>query len=108
MKLTKKKAKALSIKKWEWIVKNNGNDVGLSEAIPELGYLTFQCGFCEKYWDNGCNKCPLNINGVTCINKDSLYYKWLYKLTLMKMFKIDSYSINKKNAQAVLDLIKES
>lgn len=101
MKLTKKEAKRLSILKWEYIVENNGSDDRLIEEYPELDELTGNCGYCEIYnpfsenriTDNGCSPCPLVVNKHPCTT--TVWYVWIRKR-------------NKKNAQAVLDLIKKS
>lgn len=94
MELTKKKAIELSIKKWEWIVENDGSEDFLLDEIPELNDLSANCGLCEKYWKNDafCRKCPINKDH-DCYDKKHLFHIWLYDKT-------------KKNAQKVLDLIK--
>ena len=108
MKLTKKEAVELSIKKWEWIVENDGILVSilLYEKIPKLSVLISGCGLCEKYIktdDNhhySCYKCPIISNdynpkeeNLGCRTKGHVWNKWTHKQT-------------KKNAQKVLDLIK--
>ena len=91
MKLSKKKAKELSLKKWEYIVKNNGLSEGLLDKYPELIYLEANCGFCEKYED--CPICPLALPGdIYCSSPSHPFRAW-------------SCNPNKENAQAVLDLI---
>ena len=104
MKLTKKKAKELSIKKWEYIVGNNGSEVRLLDTLPELDGLNDDCGYCEKYKTPGkmylCTKCPINFGlhdtyGCSCLIKPHPFLTW----NRLK---------SKANAQRVLDLIKES
>jgi hypothetical protein len=99
MKLTKEQAKELSIKKWEYIVGNNGNWKGLVKKYPELANLLAQCGYCEKYLRKDCENCPLliQIDGINCSCYDGSHphSKWAIKRT-------------KLNAQKVLDLIRES
>lgn len=48
--MTKKQAKELCIKKWEYIVNNNGSDKGLINEIPELENLACECAYCELYY----------------------------------------------------------
>jgi len=65
MKLTKKQAKELCIKKWTYIVENNGKVSGLTGKCPELSTLNGYCGYCEKYVETSsktlkrCFKCPI-------------------------------------------------
>ncbi len=102
MELTRKKAKELSIKKWEFIVKHNGSEFKfiLVKEIPELKDLEAKCGYCEKYFDNKhCNYCPIKPKGfkgsIGCLDNQHPYDKWDKDRTT-------------KNAQAVLDLIRNS
>ena len=94
MKLTKEKAIELSIKKWEWIVENDGSMAGLTLAIPELIGLASNCGLCEKYWKDHafCKNCPINY-GYDCYDIEHPFQEW----------GIDN---TKESAQKVLDLIK--
>jgi hypothetical protein len=105
MKLTKKKAVELSIKKWEWIVENNGkiNYDKLFKDLPELEGLLAQCGLCQLYVkdiciEKWCEGCPIDIAergnaSHGCFAKDHPWNTWRKYGT-------------KENAQAVLDLIK--
>jgi len=96
MKLTKKQAKELSIKKWEYIVSNNGDCEGLLDKYPELKNLRADCGYCEKYWKafGGCGgRCPLNLKGITCSDEPHPWIEWVNNPT-------------KANAQKVLALIR--
>jgi len=113
MKLTKKQAKDLSIKKWEYIIKNNGDGFGLLIEIPELNKLKYNCGFCEKYiYSTGgqliyCRKCPIrpklkdynNDYNSGCLQDVHFYKRW-------------GCAINPKDrikyAKLLLDQIKES
>lgn len=92
MKLSKKKAKELSLKKWKYIVGNNGSEDGLTAAIPEIKDFSANCGYCEKY---ECYECPLFIDDKTCTSYGHLYCIWVQNQTT-------------ENAQAVLDLILKS
>lgn len=95
MELTKKKAKELSIKKWEYIVSNEGSSKGLTDKYPELENLDAECGYCEKY-NNVCNGCPLRLNNkFPCGNPLHPWKKW-------------SSNPTKANAQKVLNLIRKS
>lgn len=90
MKLTKAQAKELSIKKWEYIVNNKGENNGLIKALPELKDFPANCGYCEKYPPT-CRGCPISY----CLDGLHPYKKWSKRRT-------------KANAQKVLDLIKQS
>ena len=96
MKLTKKQAKELSIKKWEYIVENGGSSHGLIDALPELSGLLYECGYCEKYRD--CGDCPISLKKgkfkYCCGNFLHPWTNWCDNPT-------------KANAQRVLDLIKK-
>jgi hypothetical protein len=104
MKLTKKKAVELSIKKWRYILsqcpsKVNGlsghNDDIVDAAygdidvcIPELKDLRSHCGLCE-YYNMDCVKCELE----SCMNDNLWYSTWWNMPT-------------KKNAKKVLKKLK--
>jgi len=93
MKLTKAKAKELSLKKWEYIVGNDGIiDDGLYLAVPELVKLGWNCGFCARY---ECTSCPLYINELVCVDPGHPWHTWENDMTV-------------ENAQIILDLIKKS
>jgi len=127
-------AKELSIAKWEYIVKNNGSTEYLVKNIPQLDKLAGRCGLChlatdfddgeyDCYIDENHTKCPLmvyneeyeafiNCNGIDHYfeeangkdedeiedfdnhKKDHPWHNWQKNRT-------------KKNAQAVLNLIKK-
>jgi hypothetical protein len=110
MKLTKKRAKELCIKKWEYIVKMGGkyNFIELEEAIPQLIGFRFFCAYCELYFFKSnkqlhyCAKCPLviithdyNFDEGGCCQKNHPYELW-------------QKNPSKETAQAVLDLILKS
>jgi len=66
-KLTYKKARELSIKKWLWIVDNwdytkdiNFNFSLLLKDIPKLKNLWRYCGWCDYYEKSGYEECNLN------------------------------------------------
>lgn len=95
MTLTKKQAKALSIKKWEIIIEKGGDYT--SEDLPrEILKLSNHCGYCEKHFAAGCIACPLSISMIgDCNDIGHPWNTWSKDMTL-------------KNAQVVLDLIKKS
>jgi hypothetical protein len=103
--MTKEEAKEWAIKKWQYIVDNNGSSMGISKAIPKLEEFINVCSYCELYFYISneifeyCVGCPLIVESENydygnsgCGQKNSLYDIW-YK---------DS---TKENAQKVLDLI---
>jgi hypothetical protein len=93
--MTPSQSKALSIKKWKWIVDNNGKYKGLTDAMPELKELVSECSFCEVYFSTFqmCRYCPLaNDNFVGCPNTMHPYSIWRNDQT-------------KENAQDMLNLI---
>lgn len=111
MKLTKKKAKELCIKKWEYIVNNDGILDGerLRFAIPEIKDLSAECAYCELYLYTVsakiyyCFECPLRPK----YSKD--YDEYDYGcLQQNHPFNIWWDNKTKENAQKVLDLIKNS
>ncbi len=93
--MTKKEAKRLSILKWEFIVKNDG-DYKLCKLPEELRNLESQCGFCEKYYKKDCDGCPINNTDIgKCWYDKHPYSTWYHNRTV-------------SNAQIMLDLIKKS
>lgn len=100
--MTPEEAKELAIKKWQYIVNNNGDDRGLINAISDLAHLLNECAYCQLYlyFDRSCSGCPLNIIGQNCLKDDTFYRKW-----------VDAWHRNdtenmKKHAIEVLELIK--
>lgn len=96
--MTKREAYKLSLKKWQYIVKNDGDDSDLLFCYPELRNIRAACGYCQKYLMLlNCKGCPLNIinNGfyeAGCHQAGHPYNDWIEDPT-------------KENAQKVLDLI---
>lgn len=108
MKLTKKQAVELSIKKWEYIVKNKGDESDIKEYMTDLSLMQNQCPLCEKYWNytssftkyaDICTTCPLIIKSILTIDDSGC-------LQPGHPFLLWNDNKTKKNAQAVLDLIK--
>lgn len=99
MKLTRKQAFDLSIRKWEGIVENGQ----IPRDILDMN-LNYHCGLCEKYMDSNfesferCKKCPICPKEKTC---DSFGCKQNEHPFLL--WALDK---NPENAQKVLDLIK--
>jgi hypothetical protein len=107
---TVKQAVELSIKKWKYIVKNNGSSKGLINKYPEFNIIQNTCGLCElcNRMNNECSytvetfndtECPLTINGMTCGQEafgEEKNHPWL-----------DWYeNRTKTNAERVLKLIQ--
>lgn len=100
--MTIEEAKELCIRKWEYIVENDGilDSYDLEDKIPELKDCEANCAYCELYSLSGCEECPINL-GVT-------YDIELSCRQLNHPFLIWANNQNKGNAQKVLDLIKNS
>lgn len=93
--MTIHEAYELCVKKWTYIVENNGSDEGTIDKFPELDKMKAECPYCELFnppFDEECAGCPLNINRVICYDEDSTYGRYYDNPT-------------KETAQAVLDLI---
>jgi hypothetical protein len=106
--MTKAEAKKWCIAKWEYIVENNGNEMGLEDAIPELDRFNSECAYCEKYrkidgkislekdLKKECTKCPLlKIKKGWCFGENSLFSTW-------------DDTPTEQNAQKMLDAIRRS
>jgi hypothetical protein len=106
MKLTKKKAIELSIKKWKYIVNRNGRSEFVTKYLPEIQNFYRYCGLCELYQHtinnelSRCAKCPIRPDvqyfflneSDGCCQDGHPFHIW-------------SHNKTKENAQAVLDLI---
>ena len=97
--MTIEEAKIWAIKKWEYIIDNNGSESGLINKYPELEIFVSECSYCELFYDAGANSCvgcPLVIKGnIKCWQSPHPFENYL-----------NCYS--KETAQAVLDLIKNN
>ena len=97
MKLSRKQAFELSIKKWECIVENDGDERIVLKKYPRFKDYKGDCPLCELYSDNACKECPIKPKRITsrfgCSNKTHPWSIWFD-------------NSNSKNAQKVLDLIK--
>jgi len=91
--LTFEEAKRLSIKKWEIIVKNDGDnsfeDLNYDEEIYRL---RCKCGFCHRY-NMQCTLCEFGASAGICTDKHSIYGQWEKKP-------------NKEQAVQILEIIK--
>ena len=82
MKLTKKQAKELCIKKWTFLSLckyDGGEHERMLDKYPDLRGLNNSCGYCDKYRTNNehCNKCPLyKVWGMSCYYLGSIFQKW--------------------------------
>jgi len=88
IKMTKRKAKKLSLIKWEYARKYGCN---FSELLfylvtkhNDIYEMRSGCAYCEKYLcknktgRSDCKKCPLYKIGEGCNELNSLYFKWRY------------------------------
>ena len=113
MKLTRKRAKELCIKKWEYIVKNKGGRNGLYDVLPELRLLLSGCAYCELYLGtrsktlDECAKCLIrpkvneydDLNDLGCSQRNHPFFKWENAQTT---------KLKIKYAKELLELIKKS
>jgi|AntAceMinimDraft_7_1070363.scaffolds.fasta_scaffold36281_2 hypothetical protein len=100
----------LSIKKWVYIVGNDGNDADLERNVPEIKDLHATCGLCEICKETSqCSyidkyeveqDCPLIVNDVSCgqeLFDNGKSHPWL------------TWNENKtkENAKKVLNLVRK-
>lgn len=94
--MTQQEAKEWAVKKWQYIVDNDGSSYGLLRAHPELRDFSNNCSYCQMYIENSmstiCTGCPLLLNDLRCTYVGHPYLDWVKDST-------------KENAQKVLDLI---
>ncbi|MCK9429613.1 MAG: hypothetical protein M0R17_06375 [Candidatus Omnitrophica bacterium] len=103
--------KELSIKKWEFLVKNHfATKDELKEAVPELKEHPAQCPFCAKYrYKYNCGSCPIKIKYSACFDSDHPYkIYWCARRTTQFLDKSNNYEQISVYAatQKILDLIK--
>ena len=109
MKLTRKEAFKLSIEKWEMIVAADGEHT--KGVCKRFEHLRAECGLCEKYSETKgeklvcCEKCPIRPK-IKDYDKDPDAYEWAGCTQDSHPFYVWDKEKTKKNAQAVLDLIK--
>lgn len=94
-RLSFEKAKELSIRKWEAIVKNKGEyTFGMFKDDPEIDTLFNKCGLCERYSFRGiliCRECEFNSGlnvdyiGCACNYEGHIYRKWTESLPVNKL-----------------------
>ncbi len=120
-KLTKEKAKELSIKKWEFIIEKGGDaDI---EDIPEVKHFKYKCPYCElfvkkdEYGYEYCDGCPLDLpkEEYTYTKDDSDWMSPTEKEVYFKGCCQDNHPWSiwnddptVENAEAILKLIKEN
>ena len=96
--MTPSQAKDSAIKKWQWIVDNDGKYGNILEVLTELNDLEYECSYCDLYrtFELTCQYCPLSsYQRLGCKLKTHPYSIW----------RIDQ---TKENAQAMLNLILNS
>ena len=102
MKLTRKQAFELSIRKWEALARCEG----IPKDILRME-MDNDCGLCEKYWRTQnkklqvCAMCPIRqlIKGYTDTTESGCMQRY-------HPFRVWWYNKTTENAQKVLDLIK--
>lgn len=97
--MTTKQAYYWVIRKWNYIVKNNGiEDIGLFVKYPKLRDFESSCAYCQLfiYSPGNCKGCPLKPEkgtGLTgCWESNHPWFNWYRHQT-------------KENAEAVRNLI---
>jgi len=103
--MTQEEAKELSIKKWEYLVKHpTASQPDLITNVPNILYLRSYCGYCELYNKKenriDCTNCPIDFikqdyQHCGCNRKGHPFLAFINNRT-------------KRNAQTVLNLIKQS
>jgi hypothetical protein len=88
-----KELKRLAILKWEYLVLCPKGTENIKVVIPELGEEWYACSFCTDFYRLECEGCPVKVKEIPCYKWDHPFNKFINYRT-------------KKNAQAVLDLIK--
>ena len=77
------KAIELSVVKWAYVILNNGSDVGLIKAHPELANLRSYCGLCQYHINDNnketdCSRCPVvTKKRYSCYYSESFYQRWV-------------------------------
>lgn len=100
-RLTKKKAKELSIEKWEWWVKHPTKDFEDMPLILQDKIKNYfaECPLCELYKrDEPCFKCPLYECNEHCGDIYSYYNLFCH---------IKDKKVLKALAKAILEIIKD-
>ncbi len=112
--MKKAEAKKWCIKKWEYIVNNEGHLNELYKAIPELNNFESGCAYCELYNATNsavflcCARCPIrpklkdydDMEYCGCLQKIHPFDKWS-DIPRLEKDKI-------KYAKELLELIKQS
>ena len=105
MKLTRKKAKELSILKWQWFYDHPTKKnffVLPGDLQDKLKGLNSNCPLCEMYFDHFSNdcfiKCPFMKANQECGTLGSYYLMWI---------KAKTAKTRKKYAGFILQIIKD-
>jgi len=106
MKLSKKKAKELSIAIWTHLSDDPDNSkINLPKELKKkIADFPFFCPLCALFdFENGCDGCPLQEANECCMGKadgtNPLYTIWLYSK--------DMPSKRQKSAKLILEIIKD-
>jgi hypothetical protein len=86
MKLTRKKAKELSIAKWQliydnnWTLKQSEKELRKNKIWEKIADFSANCALCELYVDSfvDCELCPISEENINCFNGDSYFAKWAF------------------------------
>ena len=112
MRLTRKRAKELSIEKWEILynhpkLHDYNYESYLEENHPKLWNViknhNSDCSLCELYYNTGVNEycnleCPLMLDVRGCLSKNAYWRKWAWARTP---------KTRKKYAGLILQIIKD-
>ncbi len=105
--MTKRTAKGWVVKKWVWMAlkgwrykSDRTRNKALVRDIPGLKkfYASGHCAYCReyRYQDRLCKRCPIVLAGhIRCEGGDGVWIRW-------------SRSHSKKDAQAMLDLVRKT
>ena len=84
MKLTKKQAKELSLKKWKYFVDHPKRYTLPKELKKEFLEYSAECPLCtlfilQKSYDSlRCEGCPLMLDNQRCLSSHSWFSKWYH------------------------------
>lgn len=67
--------KYFALRKWRWIVWNNGYEIGIEEELFFVKYFNAGCSYCEVH-GLFCKSCPISIIHDSCFSLDSVYHFW--------------------------------
>lgn len=108
-KLTLKKAKILSEKKWQYIVDNNGSEKNLDIAYPKLMSMLSNCAMCEYHINLKDKDCASCLYTNICDNQFAHYLRDGNKETaLMVLEAIKAANKPKNKGMDLKEEIKEA